>query len=343
MAVGGGGGKKVLLRTRPPFSLWDALVPVHAWLGWQGFIAESVPYGDVTFVYSFWAHQALAGGPLVGIDTQWVYPILAIVPIVIPTLGGLVAGATYPYAWIVLVVLIDAAAFSLLIGSWKRAGAHSVRRFSLATLPDAVRTTAAWWWLAFLLCLGPVAVSRIDSIATPIAMMGVIFAISRPAVASTLLTVAAWIKVWPAALVATVWVAGRERTRVVTYAAVTSAVVAGIALVLGAGGNVFSFLTQQTGRGLQVEAPVSTFYVWMATARVPGFAVYYDQALLTFQVRGTGTDAVAQLSTVVLIAIALLVLWLGHDSKRHCAVPLRILGPPALAMTPPPIAFSNSG
>lgn len=236
--------------------------------------------------------------------------------------------AGYPFAWIVLVILIDAVAFSFLIGSWTR---------------GTVRTVAAWWWLAFLLCLGPISVARIDSIATAIALVGLLFAISRPIAATALLTIAAWIKVWPAAIVGTLWVAGRGRTRIVVAAAVTSAVVLSIALVLGAGGNVLSFLTQQTGRGLQIESPASNFFVWMSAARVPGFAVYYDQALLTFQVRGPGTEVVAQLSTLVLVAVAVLVLALGMDAKKHGAVPLRILGPLALAMTTALVAFNKVG
>ena len=327
-------------RTRSPLLLWIAFVLVHAWLGWQGFIAESVPYGDVSFVYSFWAHQAVSGGPVVGIDTQWVYPILAFIPMVIPTLGGLVSVAGYPYAWIVLVVVVDAIVFSFLIGSWTRTTDRTVVHTSAR---NAVRTVAAWWWLAFLLCLGPISVARIDSIATPIALLGLMFAISRPTAATALLTIAAWIKVWPAAIVGTLWVAGRGRTRIVVAAAMTSAVVVSIALVLGAGGNVLSFLNQQTGRGLQIESPASNFFVWMSAARVPGFVVYYDQALLTFQVRGPGAEVVAQLSTLVLVAVAVLVLAIGMDAKKHGAVPLRILGPLALAMTTALVAFNKVG
>jgi hypothetical protein len=236
------GEKKATSMARSPLFLWIAFTLVHAWLGWQGFIAESVPYGDVSFVYSFWAHQAVGGGPIVGIDTEWVYPILAFIPMVIPTLGGLAPADLYPYGWIALVTVVNAGVFSFLIGAWTR---------------GTVRTVAAWWWLAFLLCLGPISVARIDSIATPIAMVGLVFAISRPTVATTLLTVAAWIKVWPAAIVGTLWVAGRGRTRIVVAAAMTSAVVVSIALVLGAGINVLSFLTQQTGRGLQIGFPDS--------------------------------------------------------------------------------------
>jgi hypothetical protein len=326
--------------SRSPILLWLGFVIIHAWLGWQGYIAESVPYGDVSFVYSFWAHQAIAGGPVVGIDTQWVYPIVAFIPMLLATGGGLISVAAYPLAWISLVVVVDAVAFSFLIGAWRR---RTGRSAVLSWGRTGVRTVAAWWWLALLLSLGPIAVSRIDSIATPIAMMGLVLALSRPAVASALLTVAAWVKVWPAAIVAALWVSGRQRSTVVISAAFTSAIIAGIALALGAGSNVLSFLTQQTDRGLQVESPASTFFVWLSAANVPGFAVYYDQALLTFQVRGAGTDVVAQLSTIVLIAIMLLILGLGLDAVRHGAVPLRILGPIALAMTTALIAFNKVG
>jgi hypothetical protein len=328
---------------RSPFVLWMAFIVVHAWLGWQGYIGESVPYGDVTFVYWLWGHEAAAGGPIVGIDTQWVYPILALIPIMVGAVGEFASQQSYPYAWILLVVLMDAVAFSFLIGTWARIRIR-VRRGNMkgATLAS-VRVTAAWWWLLFLVCLGPIAVARIDSLASPLAMMGLVFAISRPAVSSSLLTLAAWIKVWPAAIVATLWISGVKRATVVISALVTSAVIAGIALVLGAGGNVFSFLTQQTGRGLQIESPASTLFVWLSAARVPGFSVYYEKSLLTFQVQGAGTTVVAQLSTVVLILIAVLILILGLDARRHGAVVLRLLGPLALAMTVALIAFNKVG
>ena len=61
---------------------------------------------------------------------------------------------------------------------------------------------AAWWWLGFLAVLGPIALARIDSITVPIALAGMLLLATRPRIAAVLLTIAAWIKVWPAALVA---------------------------------------------------------------------------------------------------------------------------------------------
>ena len=53
---------------------------------------------------------------------------------------------------------------------------------------------------------------------------------------------------------------------------------------------MFGFVADQTGRGLQLEAPVSTFYLWRAVARIPGSFIYYDHELLTFQVSGPEVD-----------------------------------------------------
>ncbi len=58
-----------------------------------------------------------------------------------------------------------------------------------------------WWWLGFLLALGPIGLGRIDTVATVLALIGVAFVATRPAVASALFTAGAWTKVWPAALV----------------------------------------------------------------------------------------------------------------------------------------------
>ena len=82
---------------------------------------------------------------------------------------------------------------------------------------------------------------------------------TAPRLAGVLLAVATWIKVWPAALIAAAFVALRTRWRIAAGAAIASAVIATTALLLGAGTNLFSFIGQQAGRGLQVESPIATF------------------------------------------------------------------------------------
>ena len=55
-------------------------------------------------------------------------------------------------------------------------------------------------------------------------------------------------------------------------------------------GNAFGFIDEQTTRGLQVEAPIATPYLWGALLGQRGFAVSYSFELLTFQVTGTEID-----------------------------------------------------
>ena len=85
-------------------------------------------------------------------------------------------------------------------------------------------------------------------------------------------------------------IAMRERWRIVATAAIVSAGIVAVALLLGSGQNVLSFITEQTGRGLQVEAPVTTIWLWRALAGELDTFVYFDMRILTYQVQGDGTE-----------------------------------------------------
>jgi hypothetical protein len=212
-----------------------------------------------------------------------------------------------------------------------------VRRFS---------PMLAWWWLLFLVLLGPIALGRIDAFTLPFALVGVLLAARRPAVASLLLTIATWIKVWPAVLLAAVLVTTRYRLRVLYAAIVLSAVIFATVLVLGGGANVLSFVTQQTGRGLQIEAPVTTFWMWQAFAGVAGVTVYYDLDILTYQVTGAGTDGAAALMTPLLTIVAAGVCALGFLIVRRgtpgAMLPV-VLAPLSLALVVALLAFNKVG
>ncbi|WFR66383.1 hypothetical protein P9139_16170 [Curtobacterium flaccumfaciens] len=153
---------------------------MHALLWYLTSISANLPLGDVTITYRRWIETGQASGFWVGIDEDWVYPILAIVPMAAAAIGGV---GSIGAGWLVLVTVLDAVACAFL---W---------RFR------ALGVRVVWWWLAFLLALGPIGLGRIDSVATVLALIGVAFVATRPAVASALFTAGAWTKVWPAALV----------------------------------------------------------------------------------------------------------------------------------------------
>lgn len=308
--------------------LWAAFVVVSVWLGWQGYVAEAVPYGDVSFVYEMWADQAAQGAGTIGVDTVWVYPVFALVPIMLPLLAG---QGTYALGWIVLVSVLNAAAFAYLLYS---AG---------GTARNKVQRIAAWWWLAFLLLLGPIAVARLDSVITPLAIVGLLAALERPALAGALLTIATWIKVSPAALIAAVLVAVDRRKTFFISVLITSGVIVAIAVILGGASNLFSFLGQQTTRGLQIEAPLATPFLWLAALGQESYAVYYDTVILTFQVMGEGTNIAANLSSVFIPLGFLGILGWGMLLHRKGSRPSHVLPAVALALTMVLIVFNKVG
>lgn len=308
--------------------MWSAFAVLSLWLGWQGYVAEAVPYGDVSFVYEYWAGQAAGGAGIVGLDTQWVYPTAALIPILLPLLAG---PGLYAIGWISLVTALNASAFAYLL--------YSAR----GTKRNILQRTASWWWLAFLLFLGPISVARLDSIVTPLAIVGLLTAVQLPAIAGALLAVATWIKVWPAALIAAVLVAVDKRKTVLISVVITSLVVIAIALIMGGATNIFSFLGAQTGRGLQIEAPLATPFLWLASFHEQGYAVYYDNVILTFQVMGDGTGTLAELSTILLGLGFLGTLGWGIWLHRKGSSPSHVLPAVALTLTMVLIVFNKVG
>jgi len=306
------------------FTVWVLFVLVHMWLGTLNLIGPGLPMGDVTITYKFWVDQAVLSDYWVGIDGVWVYPIAAIVPMLIPYLAG---PELYGGAWLSMVFVLNAIAFGMLTG-WGFA---------------RERLAIAWWWVGFLVLLGPIALGRIDSVTVPLAIIGVLLVAKRPGAATVILVVATWIKVWPAAILAAIVVAVRARLTVIATALAVSAAIIIVAATYGAGANVFSFITEQTGRALQVEAPVSTIWLWLAKAGVPDTFVYYDHDILTYGITGAGTDVASQVMTPIMAVVALAVVALGILAVRRGVPEAHVLPPLALALVTTLIAFNKVG
>lgn len=322
-ALDGGSRTRVAAFLTSPITLWGAFVLAHLVLGLLCLFAPGLPMGDVTLVYKWWVDRGLSADVWVGIDTAWVYPIVALLPML---LAGAFGPGLYASTWLSLVMLVDAAAFAVLLSRGRAAA------------------PAAWWWVGFLLVLGPISLGRIDSITVPIAMAGMLFLATRPRVAGVLLAVATWIKVWPAALGAAAVVAVRERLTVLTAAVVTSGVVLVTALLLGGGANVLSFVTMQTGRGMQIESPIATFWMWDAARRLPGgSSVYYDTGILTYQLRGPGVELAAAVMTPLLAIVVAALLVVAFLAVRRGVDGSRLLAPLALAITVALILFNKVG
>ncbi|WP_082513316.1 MULTISPECIES: glycosyltransferase 87 family protein [unclassified Leifsonia] len=306
-------------------ALWTAFVLVHAELLWIALTGPGLPLGDVTLVYTTWMKTAASSGYVVGLDGPFVYPILAILPMGLAAMFGF---DLYVYAWLGLVVLLNAGGFAVLIG---------LRR------GPVTRFVPAWWWLGFLILLGPIAVGRIDAVTVPIALVAVLLVAGRPRLASVLLAVATWIKIWPAAVIAALLIASRERLRIFLAAAATSVLIVVVCLVLGSGWNVFSFITEQTGRGLQIESPVSTIWLWQAAAGSPTSWVYYDHDILTYQVTGQGTEFASAVMTPLLLLVVGVIVAIGIRAQLQRAPFVALFPPLALALVTAFIVVNKVG
>ena len=304
--------------------LWAAFLLVHAGLAWLCLYAPGLPLGDVTLVYRPWSLQVAMGAPVVGIGADWVYPLLAHLPMQLALVAG---DANYGVTWLVLVTVLDAVAFAILLGN------GSSRR----------RLAAAAWWVGYIALLGPISLGRIDSVTVPLAVIAVLVVMRHPMAASLLLAVATWMKVWPAAVLVAIVVAVSTRWRVVFAGAMLSIAVVFAAFALGGLDHVFSFLTEQSGRGLQIEAPVSLLYVWQDALGVDGAFIYYDPEILTYQVTGGDVDVVIALMTPLLAVAVAAVVALGAVVVRAGAPVVRVLPTLSLAVILVLIAVNKVG
>jgi hypothetical protein len=306
--------------------LWIAFVAVHVGVAWLGFLMPNEPMGDVYRVYEPWSLQALNGGSIVGIDEPWVYPQLALVPMVLAHAFVPVVGS-YTVAWVMLVTLADAVAFALLLGRASSAG----------------RVVASWFWLASIAALGPVGLYRVDGFTVPLVIAGCLWLVGRPWLGSMLLAAATWMKVWPAALLAAAVVASRRRAAVIGGAVVVSALTLAAVWAAGGSSNAFGFIGDQAGRGLQVEAPVAAPYLWGALLGWDGFWVYYSFDLLTFQVTGAEIDTVIAAMTPLLVLAVGAVVLIGALKAARGATFHALFPALSLALVTALIVFNKVG
>ncbi|CAN7290071.1 hypothetical protein LJR186_001429 [Microbacterium foliorum] len=312
-------------------ALWSAFGLVHLFTAVAGWLYPSQPMGDVVLVYEPWSSAALSGGAIVGVTETWVYPQLALVPMLLakilstPLIAVMGASGAYLIAWAVLVTVLDAIAFAVLVGR----------------SPSQPRRMAAWFWITALLLLGPIAMYRIDAITVPLAVIGGLWLVRRPAAAAALLAIGAWIKIWPGALLVAAVVAARSRMRVLLTAAAVSAAVVVVLVAFGADAEIFGFLTEQTGRGLQIEAVAATPFLWLAIAGAARIEYSFD--ILTFQISAQGADAVSAVLTPLMAVFVVVITVIGALKASRGASFARLFPPLALSLVTTLIVANKVG
>lgn len=305
--------------------LWLAIFGAHVvfFLGLSGTMLRGGVQGDLQ-IYRHWAFQGLVHGSWPGVDFAWVYPEVALAPILFAGLWGF---GFYLFVWVCMISALNIASFVALIG----------RRTSRS------RMIAAWWWLAILVVLSPVALLRLDGLTAPMAVIALVLLARWPLVTGVILALATWIKVWPAAIFLAIVAASRNWLSVVIAGIITSAAVVAAIFAVGAGGNVASFITMQSTRNLQLEAPIATPWLWMSIAEQPGFLRFYGQALETWEVSGPGSSFFAKLMTPLMAIAVVAIMGLLWRARKRGAPSQEALLVGALALATSMVVFNKVG
>ncbi len=299
-----------MARLNSPRGLLWGFIAIH--LFFIGFMMIWVVQGQAfsdTFIYREWAAAGFRDENLSSGPSPWVYPILALLPIAI---AGIAGKGLFLLIWVLMITVLNGLAVGKLTGWGKNR--------------NAIR--GAWWWLVFVLLMGWLGFARVDGITAPIVLIALVYGVANPFVASLLLSIATWIKVWPAAVVLALFTVVKERLRVLAAGILVTGLVAVAALTLGVLPKLFHFLTEQGDRGMQLEATFTTPWLWLSVLNAGGLNtggthMYMNTDINSMQVDGPGTEIMSHLMQPLLILAAVLVagliFWALHNGNRQGA------------------------
>lgn len=305
--------------------LWLAFIVLHLLflLALLPTIIGGQVLGDLP-LYRNWADAGLEYHYWHGLDAEWVYPIGALAPI---TLAALAGPALYQLCWFLMTTALNGLAVGVLI-RWGR----DQRGFAAACL-----------WLVFTLLLSPVGLLRLEGITAPMVVMALAVLARRPVVAAALLAAATWIKVWPAAVLLAVLIASRRRVSVLLTGTVVTGMVVAFVLIDGRAKFLAGFVMMQSDRALQLEAPVTTPWVWLAALHKFQTVIYQDLALETREVSGPGTGLMASVMTPIMFLAVVAIAVLIHRALRRGAEPADLILTGALSLVSAFVVFNKVG
>jgi hypothetical protein len=159
----------------------------------------------------------------------------------------------------------------------------------------------------------------VDGLTAPLVLVALAYGVNRPFIASVLLAIGTWVKVWPAAIMLALFAVVKSRILVVLAGIATTAGVVALAAAVGSVPKLLNFLTQQGDRGMQLEATFTTPWLWLSVLNVGDSRMYMNTAINSMQVDGPGTAVMSVLMQPLLILAALLVagmtFWALHNGK----------------------------
>ena len=248
--------------------------------------------GDVT-LYHDWLTDSFDHGRYPLADQKWQYPPGAAGPLLLPHwLPG-----SYYVLFFLMCLAADVAVFAMLRRAAERAD------------PEHPSQAGPWLWTLGIAAIGPIAYGRYDLVVTASAVAALTVTLrskrSTAVARGVLIGVGAFLKVWPVAFL--FGAPKRRNGRVLAVVATVTAAVPTLLLQLLYPG-VLSFLTNQKGRGIQLESVFATpflagkWFGWSGTVANTPYGAY--------EYSGPGTSLAgkaALASTAIGFAILLLI------------------------------------
>ncbi len=311
------------------FLLLIAGLFAHIWLIFTGLRGVGTPMGDILFAYQPWVQYMIDSHRLLGINADWVYPYPAMIPM---WASALINPNDFQAGWLTIVTSLNLLLLAMLANFGRRSEDTSIR------------FAAAWFWLFFLVALGPVSISRVDAFSVGLALLGVLALQSRKLRASTVwFTVGASMKIWPAGIIMAALAASKYRRHVFLISAATALTVLGLGYLLGGNASLFSFLSNQTTRGLQIESVIASFFLWAGQVGLSDNGIYYDTVMMTFQVSGNLASEASALMTLAMAVALAITAWLTYRAARSGAKYREIMPVAVLTATLDLIVFNKVG
>ncbi|MEB3965232.1 glycosyltransferase 87 family protein [Streptomyces kunmingensis] len=245
---------------------------------------------EVHGLYARWG-TTLADGTFPTDDPLWQYPPGAGPLLLVP---GLLPGLTYFQAFVTLTLATDA-----LITYVLARGDRDPR--------------GAWLWTAGLPLMLHIPLARYDIEVTAFAVLALLTLHRSPRLAGTFAALGALVKVWPALTLLGV---ERGRTTRQAWGAALAAAAAMLLVLALAFRSPFSFLSGQSGRGVQIESLGGTALALARRAGWPGRVRYQYGAM---EYVGPYVGAVAAASLLLTGAAFAVLLWWRLRARRHSA------------------------
>jgi len=134
-----------------------AFLAVHAFVILAAYHKAPEIFGDVN-LYEWWVRRGFNGGGWPVLDYDWIYPIGALIPMLIPALWTDTTTG-YNAFWVLLLVLLNAVTvWQLVRRSWN--------------------FISVIYWLTFLFALGPIWLGRLDGVVAPLIILPLLTALS---------------------------------------------------------------------------------------------------------------------------------------------------------------------